>query len=75
MAQRVARMSAISACTTPPIAYLSSVGTSRRPEGTRGVDPLIYGVSDHIYKGLQVTALSKRSPVPLGRTLDGFIGD
>jgi hypothetical protein len=75
MAQRAARTSAVSACTTPPIAYLSSVGTSRRSEGTRGVDPLIYGVSDHIYKGIQVTALSKRSPVPLGRTLDGFIGD
>jgi hypothetical protein len=41
----------------------------------RGVDPLIYGVNAHIYNGIQVTALSKRSPVPLGRTLDGFIGD
>ena len=41
----------------------------------RGVDPLIYGVNAHICEGIQVTPLSKRSPVPLGRTLDGFMGD
>jgi hypothetical protein len=41
----------------------------------RGVDILIYGVNAHIYKGIQVKALSKRSPVPLGKSLDRFIGD
>jgi len=41
----------------------------------RASDPFIYGVNANIYKGIQVTALSKRSPVPLGRRLDGFIGD
>jgi hypothetical protein len=28
-----------------------------------------------IYKGIQVKALSKRYPVPLGNTLDKFMGD
>jgi hypothetical protein len=32
-----------------------------------GVDLLIYGVGAHIYKGIQVKALSKRYPVPLGK--------
>src|SRR5713101_8109702 len=41
----------------------------------RGVDILIYGVNAHIYKGIQVKALSKRYPVPLGKSLDRFIGD
>jgi hypothetical protein len=32
-------------------------------------------VSAHTYKGIQVKALSKPNPVPLGKTLDRFIGD
>ncbi len=41
----------------------------------RGVDLLAYDVSAHLYKGIQVKALSKRYPVPLGNTLDKFMGD
>jgi hypothetical protein len=29
----------------------------------------------HIYVDIQVKALSKRNPVPLGRSVDRFIGD
>jgi hypothetical protein len=56
---------------------LSQQGWNIMPtaRNARGVDLLIYGVNAHIYKGIQVKALSKRSPVPLGNTLDGFIGD
>jgi hypothetical protein len=41
----------------------------------RGVDLLAYDANAHIYKGIQVKALSKRIPVPLGKTIDKFIGD
>ena len=41
----------------------------------RGVDLLAYDVSAHIYKGIQVKALLKRYPVPLGNTLDKLMGD
>jgi len=41
----------------------------------RGVDLLAYDVSAHIYKGIQAKALSKRNPVPLGNSLDKFMGD
>jgi hypothetical protein len=38
-------------------------------------DLLAYDVNAHIYKGVQVKALSKRNPVRLGNTLDKFMGD
>jgi hypothetical protein len=50
-------MSAISACTTPPIAYLSSVGTSHRPEGTRG----LWRERPHLQRRSSHSAL-KRTP-------------
>jgi hypothetical protein len=40
-----------------------------------GVDLLAYNAGAHVYNGIQVKALSKRSPVPLGNSLDRFIGD
>jgi hypothetical protein len=41
----------------------------------RGIDLLAYDVNGHIFKGIQVKALSKRAPVPLGKTIDRLIGD
>jgi hypothetical protein len=41
----------------------------------RGIDLLAYDVGAHIYKGIQVKALSRRVPVPLGSTVDKFMGD
>jgi hypothetical protein len=41
----------------------------------RGVDLLAYDVSAHIFKGIQVKALSRRDNVRLGNTLDKFMGD
>jgi hypothetical protein len=38
-------------------------------------DLLAYDVNAHIYKRVQVKALSKRNPVRLGNTLDKFMGD
>jgi hypothetical protein len=41
----------------------------------RGVDLLAYDVGAHIFKAVQVKALSNRNPVPLGNTLDKLMGD
>jgi hypothetical protein len=44
-------------------------------QNARGVDLLAYDVTVHIYKGIQGKALSKRNLVPLGNSLDRFMGD
>ena len=56
---------------------LSQQGWNVMPtaRNARGVDLLVYDVRAHIYKGIQVKALSKRIPVPLGKTLDNLMGD
>ena len=56
---------------------LSQQGWNVMPtaRNARGVDPLAYDVSANICKGIQVKALSKRNPVPLGNTLDKFMGN
>ena len=56
---------------------LSQQGWNVMPtaRNARGVDLLAYDVSAHIYKGIQVKALSKRDNVRLGNTLDKFLGD
>jgi hypothetical protein len=56
---------------------LSQQGWNVMPtaRNARGVDLLAYDVGAHVYKGIQVKALSKRNPVPLGNSLDRFIGD
>ena len=41
----------------------------------RSVDLLAYDVGAHIYNGIQVKALSRRVPVPLGNTVDKFMGE
>lgn len=41
----------------------------------RGVDIIAYDQSAERYLGIQVKALSKKSPVPLGNSLDKIIGD
>jgi hypothetical protein len=41
----------------------------------RGVDILIYNQDSSRFAGIQVKSLSKRSPVPLGKSLDRFMGN
>jgi hypothetical protein len=41
----------------------------------RGIDILAYNADASRRVCLQVKALSKRSPVPLGKSLDGLMGD
>ncbi len=41
----------------------------------RGVDIIAYNESATAFKGLQVKALSKKAPVPLGQSLDKIMGD
>jgi hypothetical protein len=50
---------------------LSQQGWNVMPtaRNARGADLLAYDVGAHIYKGIQVKALSKRNPVPLGNSL------
>jgi hypothetical protein len=55
---------------------LSQQGWNVMPtaRNARGVDLLAYDVNAHNYQGIQVKALSKRNPVPLGNSLDKFMG-
>lgn len=41
----------------------------------RGVDIIAYDADATSFRGLQVKALSKKAPVPLGKTLDKVMGD
>ena len=41
----------------------------------RGIDIVAYDANASHYLGIQVKALSKRAPVPLGTTLDKIMGD
>jgi hypothetical protein len=58
---------------------LSQMGWNVMPtsRNARGVDILAYDMRAQIYLGIQVKALSKRNPVPLGRSIDrdSFMGN
>jgi hypothetical protein len=41
----------------------------------RGIDLLAYDAAGTKFRGFQVKALSKRSPVPLGRSVESLMGD
>jgi hypothetical protein len=56
---------------------LSQMGWNVMPtaRNARGVDLLAYDVNAHRYHGIQVKALSKRSPVSVGKSVDNLMGD
>jgi hypothetical protein len=47
----------------------------RTARNVRGVDIIAYSADASRFVGVQVKALSKRSPVPLGTSLDKIMGD
>ena len=56
---------------------LSLLGWNVMPtsRNTRGIDIIAYNRDCSRFIGVQVKALSKRAPVPLGKSLDGVMGD
>ncbi|NQT11834.1 MAG: hypothetical protein HQ582_03740 [Planctomycetes bacterium] len=56
---------------------LSQMGWNVMPtaRNARGIDIVAYSRDGTRFIGIQVKSLSKRSPVPLGKTLDRIIGD
>ena len=56
---------------------LSLLGWNVMPtaRNARGVDIVAYSADASRFVGVQVKALSKRNPVPLGTTLDKIMGD
>lgn len=56
---------------------LSLLGWNAMPttRNARGIDVVAYSRDGKQYVGIQVKSLSKRSPVPLGTTLDNLMGD
>ncbi len=56
---------------------LSALGWNVMPtaRNARGVDIIAYNSLASAFVGVQVKALSKRAPVPLGNTLDKIMGD
>jgi hypothetical protein len=56
---------------------LSQMGWNVMPtsRNARGVDLLAYDVSASRFHGIQVKALSKRNPVPLGKSVEELMGD
>ena len=56
---------------------LSQMGWNVMPtsRNARGIDLLAYDMTGGRYLGIQVKALSKRNPVPLGISSDNFMGD
>lgn len=57
--------------------HLSLLGWNVMPtaRNARGVDIIAYGRDASRFVGIQVKALSKRNPVPLGKTLEKCMGD
>ena len=41
----------------------------------KGIDLIAYSLNGPSYVGIQIKSLSKRSPVPLGASLDSIMGD
>ena len=56
---------------------LSLLGWNVMPtaRNARGVDIIAYNITATRFVGIQVKALSQRSPVPLGTSLDKIMGD
>lgn len=56
---------------------LSRLGWNVMPtaRNARGIDIVAYGAYGQDFIGVQVKALSKRAPVPLGSSLDKIMGD
>jgi hypothetical protein len=56
---------------------LSRLGWNVMPttRNARGIDIIAYSPDAAHFKGVQVKSLSKVNPVPLGKTLDKFMGD
>lgn len=56
---------------------LSLLGWNVMPtaRNARGVDIIAYSADASIFKAIQVKALSKRDPVPLGQSLEKCMGD
>lgn len=56
---------------------LSRLGWNVMPttRNARGIDIIAYSPDATHFKGVQVKSLSKVNPVPLGKTLDKFMGD
>ena len=56
---------------------LSQMGWNVMPtsRNARGIDIIAYNGSGSYFIGIQVKALSKRNPVPIGATLDKIMGD
>jgi hypothetical protein len=56
---------------------LSQMGWNVMPtaRNARGIDLLAYDATASRFLGIQIKALSIRNPVPLGNSIDRFIGD
>jgi len=56
---------------------LSQLGWNVMPtaRNAKGIDLIAYSLDGPSYVGLQIKSLSKRSPVPLGTSLDSIMGD
>lgn len=56
---------------------LSQLGWNVMPtaRNAKGIDLLAYDTSAEQYRGIQIKALSKRNPVPLGNSLNKIMGD
>lgn len=56
---------------------LSLLGWNVMPtaRNARGVDIIVYNQEASVFHGIQVKALSKRSAVPLGQSLEKIMGD
>ena len=57
--------------------HLSLLGWNVMPtaRNARGIDIVAYSRDGKKYIGIQVKSLSKRAPVPLGKSLDKIMGD
>ena len=57
--------------------HLSLLGWNAMPtaRNARGIDVVVYSRDSKRYLGIQVKSLSKRAPVPLGKSLDNIMGD
>jgi hypothetical protein len=70
--QIIGNMGLYHVCFQLSLRHWNVMPTSRN---ARGVDVVAYNVTASEYVGIQVKALSKKSPVPLGPTLDKIMGD
>ncbi|MEM8864822.1 MAG: hypothetical protein AAGF31_04680 [Planctomycetota bacterium] len=57
--------------------HLSLLGWNVMPtvRNARGIDAIVYSRNAERYASIQIKALSKRNPVPLGKSLEKIMGD